>query len=188
MAKYELISEPPLAGTNLSIGDVRLSSEEKLSIVSLALPLGQEEEAGNALRKAYKVALPESGQSVVSPDGSRLVRTGQDQVLLLIPEVQQRPEAAVSEALKGTVYTTDQSDVWVALKLEGSNSLAALERVCPIDLHESVFPTDYAARTVMEHLGVLVIRTGDMSFTLLSASSSAESFLHIIETSAKNVT
>jgi sarcosine oxidase subunit gamma len=44
-----------------------------------------------------------------------------------------------------------------------------------------------AQRTVMEHLGVLILRTGDDAFMLLSASSSAKSFLHALETSVANV-
>jgi sarcosine oxidase subunit gamma len=40
----------------------------------------------------------------------------------------------------------------------------------------------------MEHLGTIVLRDGTDSFLLLSAHSSAESFLHAVETSIRNVT
>ena len=46
---------------------------------------------------------------------------------------------------------------------------------------------DHAARTVMEHLGVLILRTGEDDYLLLSASSSAKSFLHAVEVSLTNV-
>ena len=39
----------------------------------------------------------------------------------------------------------------------------------------------------MEHLGVLIMRTGEDRFLLLSASSSAGSFLHAVETAIKSV-
>ncbi|MYA88775.1 MAG: sarcosine oxidase subunit gamma, partial [Boseongicola sp. SB0662_bin_57] len=42
--------------------------------------------------------------------------------------------------------------------------------------------------TVMEHMGAMAIRTGDDAFLLLSAGSSAESFLHAVETSYRYVT
>ena len=187
MADYQLIAEPPLAGTDVRIGTVRLLAADTLAIVSIALPLGEEAAAEKALKSSFKVALPESGQSTVAPDGARVVRTGPDQALILLPETRQSPEAFVLEKLKHTVYATDQSDVWSGLTLEGEDALAVLERICPLDLHASVFPTDAAARTVMEHLGVLIIRTGEQSFLLLSASSSAVSFLHAIETSMRNV-
>lgn len=187
MADYQLIAEPPLAGTDLALGTLRLRATGELSIVSIALPLGDEAAAEKALKSAYRVPLPESGHSVVSPEGVRIVRTGADQAMVLLPEIRQSPEQYVSETLKGTVYTTDQSDVWTALTLEGTGALAVLERICPLDLHVSVFPTDAAARTLMEHLGVMIIRTREDAFMLLSASSSATSFLHAIETSMRNV-
>jgi sarcosine oxidase subunit gamma len=39
----------------------------------------------------------------------------------------------------------------------------------------------------MEHMGAIVARTGDETYLLLSASSSAKSFAHAVEVSAKNV-
>lgn len=187
MVEYHLIAEPPLAGTDISIGDVRLEAKTDMSIVSIALPLERESEAETALKAAYKIQLPESGHSLISRDGMRVIRTAIDQALILLPEMHHSPERIVSEKLKGTVYTTDQTDVWAALSLEGSGALAVLERVCPLDLDASVFPKDAAARTMMEHLGVMIIRTDDRSFLLLSASSSAASFLHMLEISMKNV-
>ena len=59
----------------------------------------------------------------------------------------------------------------------------ALERICPLDLHPDAFGVDHAARTVMEHLGVLIIRTGEEAYLLLSASSSAGSFQHALHLS-----
>lgn len=187
MAKYDLMAEPPLAGTDLSIGDARLLAPRAPSLVSIALPLGGEAAAETALQSAFKVALPDSGHSAVAPDGLRVVRTGPDQAMVLLPDPRPRPEAFVSAKLKDTVYTTDQSDVWVCLTLEGHGALAVLERICPLDLDLSVFPVDAAARTMMEHLGVMIIRTSDDAFLLLSASSSAGSFLHMMETSMRNV-
>ena len=187
MAEYHLIAEPPLAGTDLSIGAARLFAPSALSLVSIAFPLGQEAKAENALTAAFKVDLPESGHSALSQDGVRVVRTGPDQAMVVLPEPRQSPELFVSEELKGTVYTTDQSDVWVSLALEGPGALTVLARICPIDLDPSVFPMNAAARTMMEHLGVMIIRTGENAFLLLSASSSAGSFLHMMETSMRNV-
>lgn len=187
MIEYHLVAEPPLAGTDISIGGVRLAAQTEISIVSIALPLEQETEATAALEAAYKLALPESGHSIVASDGARVVRTALDQAFILLPEIQHSPERMVSEKLLETVYTTDQTDVWAALTLEGSGAVAVLERVCPLDLDPSLFPKNAAARTMMEHLGVLIIRTDDAAFLLLSASSSAASFLHMLKTSMVNV-
>ena len=69
------------------------------------------------------------------------------------------------------------------LELAGPGAIAALERICPLDLHDSAFPVGAAGRTTMEHMSAVIIRTGPDTFLLLSASSSGMSFLHALETS-----
>ena len=53
---------------------------------------------------------------------------------------------------------------------------------------DEAFGDGRVARTVMEHLGVIIHRESDGTYLLMSASSSAESFLHAVETSIKYVT
>jgi sarcosine oxidase subunit gamma len=171
----------------MEIAGVRLWAPNDLALVSLALPLGGEAAAEQAVRAAYGVALSGIGRSVVAGDGTRLIRLAPDLAFALFPHATPDAERVVAERLKGAVYTTDQTDVWVALALSGGNTRRALERICPIDLHPDVFGMDHAARTVMEHLGVLILRTGDDDYLLLSASSSANSFLHAIEVSLRNI-
>lgn len=187
MAEYTLQAEPPLAGTEMEIAGVRLSAPADLAVVSLALPLGGEDAALSAIKGGYGADLPEIGRSVVAGDGTRLIRLAPDLAFALFPHATADAERVVAERLKGAVYTTDQTDVWVALALSGPNTRRALERICPIDLHPDVFGVGHAARTVMEHLGVLILRTGDDDYLLLSASSSAGSFLHAIEVSLRNI-
>ncbi|MBT8415130.1 MAG: hypothetical protein KJO30_12445, partial [Boseongicola sp.] len=55
----------------------------------------------------------------------------------------------------------------------------------PLDLDPDTFPTGSAARTVMEHLGAMIVRVDDTRFWLMSARSSAMSFLHAVETSCR---
>jgi len=104
-------------------------------------------------------------------------------MLVVFPHAEPDAAKRVNAELKGAAYTTDQTDNWVVLALSGPLALAALERLCPIDLHDSSFPIDSSARTVMEHMGAVICRTGEDSFLLMSASSSAASFLHAVETS-----
>ena len=56
-----------------------------------------------------------------------------------------------------------------------------------LDLAPGSFPEGASTRTVMEHLGTLIVRDGPDSFLLAAARSSAKSFLHAVETSAQNV-
>ena len=186
MAEYTLISAPPLAGTDVTIGSMRLSAPADLAIVAIALPLGGEKSALAAIKKGYGVDLPDPGKSVVAGDAT-LVRLAADQAFVLFTRATPDAEAAVAEKIGDAAYLTDQTDAWCTLDLSGHDSRAALERICPVDLHPHSFAVDDAARTTMEHMGSLIIRQDEDSYRLLSMSSSANSFLHAVEASMKNV-
>lgn len=187
MADFTLTSEPPLKGFDHSFGDTRLYAPANLAIVSIALPLGTEDAALKTIKTAFDADLPAPGLSVTGKDDTRLVRLGPDQAFAIFTRGTPDAEPHVQSLLKGVAFTTDQTDVWTGLMLDGLLARTALERICPIDLHPDAFAEGAAARTVMEHLGVLIIRTGPDAYLLLSASSSAGSFLHAVETSLVNV-
>lgn len=189
MADFTLVCAPPLAGYTRQNGTLGLRAPDDLAIVSIALPLGQEAAAQRAIAAAYGVALPEIGQTALAGEGNdtRLLRLGSDLAFVLFSCATPDAETRVAALLNGAAYTTDQSDVWCALVLSGPQSRAVLERICPLDLHDSAFGVGAVARTMMEHLGVIIIRTDPDSYLLLSASSSAQSFLHALETSVANV-
>ncbi len=187
MLDFQLTSAPPLAGYSQEFDGVHLSAPADFAIVSFALPLGREDAALKAIKAAYGNALPEIGKSATSKDGAALiVRLSLDQGFVLFQHATPDAEPHVAGQLKGAVYTTDQTDVWAALEISGPRARMALERICPIDLHPDTFAEGAAARTSMEHLGTLIIRTDADTFLLLSASSSAKSFLHAVETSIHN--
>jgi sarcosine oxidase subunit gamma len=187
VADFTLTAEPPLAGTDMVIAGVRLWAPADLAVVSLALPLGREDEARSAIEAGFGAALPGIGKSAVTSDGTRLIRLAPDLAFAVFTHATPDAERIVADRLDGAVYTTDQTDTWVALGLSGENARRALERICMLDLHAGAFAVDDAARTVMEHLGVLILRTGADEYLLLSAASSARSFLHAVETSLRNI-
>lgn len=187
MADFTLTAKPPLAGTDRTVAGVRLWAPADLALVSIALPLGHEDAAQDAIEAAYGVALPEIGKSVITPEDTRLIRLAPDLAFAVLIHATPDAERVVAEHLGSAVYTTDQTDVWAALGLSGAGARSALERICMLDLHPDAFAVDDAARTMMEHLGVLILRTGADEYLLLSASSSARSFLHAVETSLRNI-
>ena len=189
MSDFTLISAPPLAGYDKDFGEASLKAPADLALVSIALPLGAEAAAVKAIKAGFGAVLPEPGKSVLSKDGgTRLVRLGRDQGMAIFTHAAPDAERVVAAKLKRAVYSTDQTDVWVGLEISGVASRVALERICALDLHPDSFAVDDARRTTMEHLGVLIIRTGVDSYLLLSGSSSAGSFLHAVETSIKYTT
>jgi sarcosine oxidase subunit gamma len=189
VSEFTLTAAPPLAGYERSFGDVTLKAPKDLAIVSIALPLGGEDAAKKAIKTAFGIALPEVGESDVAKDKtSVLMRLGSDQAFVLFPCPTPDAEPQIAARLKSTAYTTDQTDGWCALEISGAGARRALERICPVDLHPDAFAVNAIALTVMEHMGTIIARTDADTYLLLSASSSALSFLHAVELSAKNVT
>jgi heterotetrameric sarcosine oxidase gamma subunit len=186
--EFTLTAAPPLAGLDKSFGPNKLRAPEGLAVVALAIPMDGEEAAADALRRAYGVEMPAPGASALGMDGAtRLLRSAPDQLLALFTHATPDAEQRIASDLGDAVYLTDQTDALAALELEGPQARAALARICPLDLHPDSFAQGAGARTMMEHLAVTILRTGDARFLLLSASSSAESFRHAVEQSLHNV-
>ena len=174
MSDFTLISAPPLAGFDRRFGETVLKAPKDLAIVSIALPLGGEDGAKKAIKSAFGIALPNVGVSDVASDHSAaIMRLANDQAFVLFPCPTPDAERQIAGKLKGAAYTTDQTDAWCALELSGPLARAALERICMIDLHPDAFAVNAIARTVMEHMGAIIVRTADDTYLLLSASSSA---------------
>jgi sarcosine oxidase subunit gamma len=184
--EFTLTAEPPLAGYNHDFGTAHLHAPEGLALVSIALPLGGEEAALKAVKSAYGVAMPDVGQMATAKDGTILMRMSMDQGFVLFAHDTPDANAVANAKLKAKAYTTDQTDVWCVLELSGAHARDALERICPLDLHDAGFAVGEVKRTVMEHLGTIIARKDADTWLLMSASSSAGSFLHAVEVSIKN--
>lgn len=186
MADNTLAAAPILGGIDMAVGRGRIVERDDLALVSLAVPQGGDAALAGALKRAFGLAVPEPARST-QKDGMRVLRTSPDQMLLVFAHPTPDASAKVRADLQGTAYTTDQTDAWVVLALSGEDALPALERLCLLDLAPGCFPVGACARTVMEHIGAMILRTGADSFLLFSASSSARSFLDALETSLHNV-
>ncbi len=182
MDDITLQPEPFLGGYACAFGDTILSEITDMALISVAMPLNGMDKLQASVQTLWGVVLPAPGTCATTLDGkTRLLCQSPDSFLALLSD----PPGPAMEGLKGAGYTTDQSDNWVILRLSGPLCLPALERICPIDLN--TLSTDNFTRTTMEHLGVIILRQGPDDVMLLSASSSAGSFLHAVETSITNV-
>ncbi|MGI9389115.1 MAG: sarcosine oxidase subunit gamma [Boseongicola sp.] len=182
MADNSLIAAPLLGGADLSFGDSKVVERDDLALVSIATPQGGDDALAEALKSGWSLDTPSPTLSTTSGN-IRAIRTSSDQMMLVFPHATPDANEHVQGKLDGAGYTTDQTDAWVILEVAGPNAIAALERLCPLDLHDNAFPVGATGRTVMEHMGTLIVRTGNECYLLMSASSSAKSFLHAVETS-----
>ena len=188
MSDFTLTARSPLGGVALDFDGVTIVEVTGLAIISIATPHGGEDALAKAAKSAYATGLPAVGHSTLSKTGNaRFLGLAKDHAFLLFDDPDGNPLDAVAKEIAETAWLTDQSDSWAMLRVSGSKCRVALERICPIDLHPSAFPQGRVARTLMEHLGVIIMHEEPDTYLLLSARSYASSFLHAVETSVRNV-
>jgi len=186
VAKIKLVAEPALGALDVAIGKNRIRERDDLAMVSVATPLGHGAAVAKALKAAFKLDVPKPTQSA-GDNKMRAVSLTADQVMLIFAHATPDANSHVQSKLGGVGYTTDQTDAWVAIEVSGPDVHAALERICPVDLHPGAFPVGASARTTMEHMGAMIVRLSDDAFLLASARSSAASFAHAVTTSFEYV-
>ena len=203
-----LTAQSPLGGYEMITGGTRLIEVTGLSMVSVAPLAGSQTAFQKAMAKLFKTGkTSETGKhGKTGKNGSpkpnatmALDRSGKPRCILM-PSAQNQwflcfddngtnpideANALLGKSLSKQMAMTDQSDSWVILALSGLYSRQTLARICPIDCSASAMPIGTTARTSMEHLGAIITRRPDEGdhqpcFWLLSARSSAASFLHAI--------
>lgn len=181
---FTLTARPVLDGTDVTLGENHILERHDLAIVSVATPLGGEVALETAIERAWGLAPPTPAVSSVSGE-IRAIGSASDQWLMIFSHPTSDANSRVQAALGGAGYTTDQTDAWLVLEISGPDTCAALERLCSLDC--ATMPINGNGRTMIEHMGAFVIRLGDDHFVLMSASSSARSFLHAVVTSYRYV-
>lgn len=85
-------------------------------------------------------------------------------------------------ALGDGASVTEQTDAWVGFDLAAPDLTALMQRLCNVDF--ATVADGHATRTVMEHLGVYLIKRGKGAARIYGPRSSAESLLHSVEGAA----
>ena len=182
MADHPITAQPFLGGFTRSFGDSSLAEINPLAITHIAIAQGCADTFNADVTTLLGTHPPTAGHAEALGEWGWLVNCAPGQFLAIALDGHEplRPRLM---PLTSSAYLTEQSDCWVGLRLAGSLAHAALERVCPIDLHLTLFAIGAAAQTPMNGIDTLILREGDDGFVLLSRSTSAHSFLRMIETS-----
>lgn len=188
MPDFKLTANTPLDGYSHDFDGIKLAEITGKSLISMAIPNGSDTAFAKALKSALKVALPEIGKSENSSfKKAKVMRLQRDQLFVLFDYDGADATVQIPASLRKASYLTNQTDNWVMLQISGPKSIEALERMCQLDLHPDVFKPGNVARTSLEHMGAIILCEKPGDYLLFSASSSAKSFLHAVETSIKNV-
>ena len=181
-----LCFESFLGGYEQLIGKIRVSEVTDMALVMIVPRT--DSNLNEQLEEHIGVSCPVPGFSSVSRDGSfRLVWLSPRQFLAMFYRARSDRSGDKLAFLQDDAYTTDQTDNWVILRLEGSSVESLLERLCAVDTRLRSFPVDAATRTIIEHLGVVVLRHWPTGFLLLAPSSYRRSFLETVESAAKSI-
>ena len=188
MHDRELMTTQPLGGFDRQHTDVSLSEITDYALVSMAIPLGRETDLQNEMEKKFGTNFPKCGRSTIAADGhTQFLGMQKDQAFVLFKFDGDDAVGEIANALGDAAYYTDQSDSWAMLEISGPLARSTLERICPLDLDQDVFAFGAVTRTMMEHLAIIIMRTNQDTFLLMSPRSSADSFLHLLETTIEHV-
>ena len=183
----KLEARSPLNGYSKSFGNLRVEEVTGKALVSIAVPQGGNAKLATAIKKQLGAAWPEIGTTTTSPKGYQLLGIQADMVLAVFDHPGGLSDDVIRKGLGDKAYCTDQSDAWVMIRVAGEGVYEALERICPLDISERNFAIGQVARTQMEHLGAIIVKEDKNEFLLMSASSSADDFLHAITVSVENI-
>lgn len=168
----ELIATSPFEGLHLPVehGACRLDGIDPGPVTSVAPFAG----AGAAVAQALAPLVPgfPAPNTVLSGNGARMVWSGVGQALLI--------GAAAPDALSGLAALTDQSDGWASLRLTGAGTSAVLARLVPLDLRPAAFPVGAAARSLLNHIPLLLMRPDAAGLDLMVYRSMVGSAVHEI--------
>jgi sarcosine oxidase subunit gamma len=167
----ELIARTPFAGLlPIAHGGVTATEVDPGPVVSVSRAGGTAAEVSDGLGREIGLAFPGPGETLAG-DGVRVVWSGMDQCFVL---------GARPAAIPGAA-TTDQSDAWAVVALEGGAVRDVLARLVPVDLRDAAFPEGRAARTLLGHMSCLLLRTGPESFEAMVFRSMAGSAAHELD-------
>jgi heterotetrameric sarcosine oxidase gamma subunit len=163
----DLIAKSPLDGhAPLTFGGVTLAEVGVGPITSVAVHRDGAKTVAKAL-KPLGLTFPAPNSFAEAKD-ARIVWTGRDQAFLIGVAAPNLPGAAV----------TDQSDGWAVLGLRGVGAVDTLARLVPLDLRLPAFPVGKAARTQVNHMNAILLRTGDYDFEIMVFRSMAATAWH----------
>lgn len=174
----------PLEGYAREWDTLALKEHYVGEMVSLAVSHGNSAAFSKVFKTTFGKAPPKASKLVTLKNGFAML-SGADQYLILLAGENNNADKELSQSFTDTAYATLQTDGWASLKLTGPQVYDVLERFTALDLRNA--PTQYAARTMAHHMAIIVMKSSETEFQLLTPRSSAHSFLEALTHTIDNV-
>jgi sarcosine oxidase subunit gamma len=168
----------------VQIGPYRITERFDVALASLAVRRGQEAAFADAA-KAAGVPLPGASAHLSGAVYSAFWVTPEMWFIEADFATHEDIVAQLKPAFGATASITEQTDAWVRFDVAGEGLVALFERLSNLDL--ATLPDGFASRTVMEHLGVYLVKRSATEVVLYGPRSSAQGLLHALEVTAKSV-
>lgn len=168
----------------VTVGPYRIAERFDVALASLAMRRGQEKGFAVAAKK-LGVPLPQASRFEAGKEFSAFWTTPEMWFVEADFAAHEDIVAALKPGFGETASITEQTDAWVRFDVSGAGLERLFERLSNLDLGQ--LPDGFASRTVIEHLGVYLIRQSATSVTLYGPRSSAQGLLHALEVTAKSV-
>ena len=169
MAEWRELAPHAGLGLPVKAGGCRLSALAMGPITSVAPFPGQ---AGAVAERLG--GFPAPGE-VLEAAAGQLVWAGRETAYLF----------GAAPDLEGLAAVTDQSDGWGGLRLTGADAAEVLARLVPIDLLAMAVPS--SARTLLNHMPLLIIRVGAAEWHLWSYRAMAGTMLQELTEAMRGV-
>lgn len=127
--------------------------------------------ANALIKKLTSHSLPSANQATQAGDRA-VIWLGPDEWLIMAEAgAANTIMANIETANLGHVATTEVSNAYGILTVNGKPSRQMLAKHCAIDLDAGVFTSGTAVQTIMGHAGIILIATDENSFTVIGRSS-----------------
>ena len=114
------------------------------------------------LEKLLGTVLPGGPQEKVNNDAAAYWLAPNDWLLVNPAADTDSIKVALRDASgDATSVVTDVTDAWSIIDISGEDAPARLAQGCPVDLHDSAFPSGRYALTRLQHLSVIIHRLDD---------------------------
>ncbi len=185
---HDLAALTPLSATEPRIeriGAIRIVEVTDRSLASLTCRSGKSRPFEAAAKALFGGALPAPGAWFEGAPFS-LIWTGPEQWFVEASFATHEDIARIlKEPFGDAASVTEQTDGWVRFDLEGTPVVDMLERLCPVPSRR--MKNDAATRTMIEHVGCLVLRRAADRFSVIAPRSFAGSLHHALCAAATSI-
>jgi sarcosine oxidase subunit gamma len=169
------------APARVTVGPLTITERFDLALASVAARHGRLADVARAAQAAG-IALPAAARH----QGGRPYAAFWVAPEMWFVEAPFATHEAIAAILKGVfgpaASVTEQTDAWAIFDLAAPDLAPLMERLCTFDY--PAVPPGHATRTVIEHLGVYLVKQEAGAARLYGPRSSAQSLLHALKVAA----